>query len=47
MLYNRKVINDYPNNYNLESCCSLIFEDADIYQVECIKVRNEKIIYVL
>ena len=44
MLYSSKVINDYPNNYNLESCCSLIFEDADIYQVECIKVRNEKII---
>ena len=53
MSYRRKVINDYPNHYkevafkdrcNLESCCSLIFEDADIYQAECIKVINEKII---
>lgn len=53
MLYKRKVINDYPNHYkdvafkdrcNLESNYSLIFEDADIYQAECIKVINEKII---
>ncbi len=53
MLYKRKVINDYPNHYkevafkdryNLENSYSLIFEDADIYQAECIKVINEKII---
>ena len=53
MAYKRKVINDYPNHYgkvyfkdncNLESRYSLILEDADIYQAECIKVINEKII---
>lgn len=53
MLYKRKVINDYPNHYreiafkdncDLETRCSLISDDADIYQAECIKVINEKII---
>lgn len=53
MSYKRKVINNYPNGYreiafkdncNLESRCSLILEDADIYQAECIKIINEKII---
>ena len=53
MFHKRKVINDYPNHYreiafkdncDLETRCSLISDDADIYQAECIKVINEKII---
>lgn len=53
MSYKRKVINGYPNcyreirfkdNLKLEDCSNLIFEDADIYQVQCIKVINKKII---
>ena len=53
MSYRRKVISDYPNcykkirfkdNYNLKGSYNLIFEDVDIYQAECIKVINEKII---
>ena len=53
MSYKRKVINCYPNcyreinfkdNFNLEDCRNLIIEDVDIYQAECIKVINEKII---
>ena len=53
MSYKRKIANVYPNCYreinykdncNLECCRNLIFQDADIYQAECIKVINEKII---
>lgn len=53
MSYKRKVVNCYPNCYrkigfkdncNLEGCYNLTVGDADIYQAECIKVINEKII---
>lgn len=53
MSYKKKVVYCYPNCYkkngfkdncNLEDCHNLIFEDVDIYQAECIKVINEKII---
>ena len=53
MSYKRKVVYCYPNCYkkisfrdncNLKDSYNLIFEDVDIYQAECIKVINEKII---
>ena len=53
MSYNRKVISCYPSCYreiafkyncNLEECCNLIFDDVDIYEAECIKVINKKIV---
>lgn len=53
MSYKRKVIYCYPNCYkkidfknncNLEDWQNIISEDVDIYQAECIKVINEKII---
>lgn len=53
MSCNRKVISCYPSchreiefkyNCNLEECCNFIFDDVDIYEAECIKVINEKII---
>ena len=34
----------FKDNYNLKGSYNLIFEDVDIYQAECIKVINEKII---